>query len=100
LPEYKGGYLYNGVRGTTTVAEATLTITPLNGPPITVITGPDGMFFLGTIDGTTVTPYTLNAPYDVCVSKCPNTVCAAAGTHPNADDCRICHNQGLKIYLP
>ena len=89
---YTGGFLYDGVNSTTTVAQATVTLTPASGaPPLTAVTGPDGMFYFeGTVP----------APYSVCVSKCPDTVCSEASTHSTSADCRTCHDENHKIHLP
>jgi hypothetical protein len=88
---YTGGFVYDP-SGATTIAQATVTITPTGGVAQTAVTGSTGMFyFLGTIP----------APYEVCVSKCPDTVCSTAADHPNAADCGTCHGvTTTKIHLP
>jgi hypothetical protein len=90
---YIGGYVYDSVTGPNPVAMATVTITPNGGTPITAVTGPGGMFQFSA-------PFT--APYTACVSKCPNTVCSTAVSHPNTDDCATCHNSttNLRIHVP
>jgi hypothetical protein len=88
---YTGGFLYDGVTSNTTVARATITLTPANGSPLTAVTGPGGMFYF---------PGTISAPYTTCVSKCDQKVCSADGTHPTADDCRTCHDETNRIHLP
>lgn len=89
-PSYIGGYVYDGIVSDTPVAMATLTLTPDKGEPITAVTGPGGMF---QIVGK------LSAPYRVCVSKCPQTRCSSAASHPNTDDCVTCHDEKQRIYL-
>ena len=89
---YTGGFLYDGITGTTTVAQATITLTPENGgAALTAVTGLDGMFYFEGI---------VPSPYTVCVSKCPNTVCGSAVSHSGPDDCRTCHDDTQRIYLP
>lgn len=99
-PVFKGGYVYDGVTSSKTVAEATVTLTPKSGKAVTAVTGPDGMFFFGTI-GSTSTAIEFAAPYTACVSKCPLTVCSAKNSHTTTEDCQTsnCHNSELKIYL-
>ena len=97
---YTGGWVYDGLTSSNTVSMVTITITPTDGsPPITTVSGPGGMFFLGQV-GSPSTFAPLPAPYTVCVSKCPTTVCSLPGTHPTADNCGDCHNETLRIYLP
>jgi hypothetical protein len=96
---YTGGYVYDGVTSSTPVAMVSVTITPVDGAPITVATGPGGMFFLGEV-GSPSTPLELRAPYTACVSKCPTTLCSAASTHTTTANCGDCHNETLRIYLP
>jgi hypothetical protein len=93
---YTGGYVYDGLTSNTVVPMATVTITPSSGSPISAVTGPGGMFFLGEV-GTPSTRIPLPAPYIACVSKCPTTLCSAA--HANSDDCSTCHNDQLRIYV-
>lgn len=88
---YVGGYVYDGVTSTTPVSMATVTLTPEDGSPIKVITGPGGMFQV---------PGDFNAPYKACVSKCPDTRCSSSASHPNTDDCATCHNEKLRIHVP
>jgi hypothetical protein len=101
-PNYKGGFLYDGPDSTTTVAGATITLTPDDGSaPLTAIAGPDGMFFFGTY-GQTTTADEIPTGYIACVSKCPTSaVCSAPGSHPTGDDCGTCHNGSTtgKVYL-
>lgn len=90
VSSYIGGYVYDGIASDTPVAMATLTLTPDNGAPITAVTGPGGMFqIVGKF----------SAPYQVCVSKCPQTRCSSAASHPNTDDCVTCHDEKQRIYL-
>ncbi|MBN2197446.1 MAG: hypothetical protein JW751_32000 [Polyangiaceae bacterium] len=90
-PGYLGGYVYDGVVSRTPVPQATLTITPEGGTPLAAVTGPGGFFqILGD----------LAAPYQVCVSKCPDTVCALKTSHTTAADCSTCHTPALRIHLP
>ncbi|MFC1641094.1 hypothetical protein ACFL5O_00180 [Myxococcota bacterium] len=89
--EYTGGFVYDGLNSKIPVARATVTLTPDNGTPITAVTGLGGMFYF---------PGTVEAPYSVCVSLCPDTRCSTATSHPNADDCRFCHDSSLRIHLP
>jgi len=100
-PLYLGGYLYDGPTSRTTVPEATVEIIPASGPTISTVTGPDGMFFLGT-NGLEVTTQTLTAPYTVCVSRCPTSrLCSLTNGHVTTDDCGRCHD-GLtedNVYL-
>ena len=99
-PAFLGGFVFDGITSDTSVAEATVTITPTSGTPLTAVTGPDGMFFLGTRNGATGTPFTLNAPYTTCVSKCPKMVCSSGTTnHTTAADCSTCHDSSNRIYL-
>jgi hypothetical protein len=88
---YTGGFLYNGITSSTTVSNATVTLTPTSGSPLTAATGPGGMFYF---------PGTIAAPYTACVSKCESKVCSAADTHTTPDDCRTCHNESNRVYLP
>ncbi|MBN1610839.1 MAG: hypothetical protein JW940_29680 [Polyangiaceae bacterium] len=96
---YTGGYVYDGLTSNAAVSMATVTITPASGAPITAVTGPGGMFFLGDLGPPSVR-IPLVAPYTACVSKCPNTLCSA--THTTTDDCSTagCHDARLRIYLP
>jgi hypothetical protein len=99
-PVYQGAFLYDGPSSSTTVAEATLTITPASGAPIKVVSGIWGMFFIGSItDTVTATPF--SAPYTACVSKCPLTVCSITNGHTTSDDCGTCHDgyTTTKVYL-
>jgi len=90
-PGYVGGYVYDGVTSTTPVSQATLTVTPDGGAPLTAVSGPGGFFQI-------VGAFT--APYQVCVSKCPDTLCAAPATHATTADCSTCHTSALRIHLP
>jgi hypothetical protein len=91
-PVFEGGFLYDGPASTKTVAEATVTLVPASGNPITVITGPDGMFFFGTVSAVSVAQ-ALTAPYTVCVSKCPLSVCSITNGHTTTENCQSsqCH---------
>ena len=106
---FEGGFLYDGPASSNTlvgpmssntVAEATITLVPASGKPITVITGPDGMFFFGTV-GTVSVPQALTAPYTACVSKCPLSVCSITNGHTTTGDCQTsqCHISPLNVYL-
>ncbi len=99
-PVYMGGYLYDDLTSSKTVAEATITLTQGNDPPVTAVTGPDGMFFFGTV-GATSTPTTFKAPYTACVSKCPLTICSKKDGHTTTGDCQTsdCHHSEYKVYL-
>ncbi len=90
---YTGGFLYDSPERGNPVWQATVTLTPVGGTPQTALTGPGGMFYF---------PGLVTAPYDVCVSKCPDRICAPAGTHVNQRDCRRCHNgeDAAWIHLP
>jgi hypothetical protein len=96
---YTGGYVYDGLTSNTVVSMATVTITPVGGSPITAVTGPGGMFFLGDMGPPSVR-IPLPAPYTACVSKCPTTLCSAS--HATTDDCSTagCHDARLRIFLP
>jgi hypothetical protein len=87
---YTGGFVYDGIKSQTTVARATVTVTPAKGAPITMPTGPGGMFYYSGI---------IPAPYTTCVSKCQKTKCSLASTHTTTDDCRKCHDESNRIYL-
>lgn len=88
---YTGGFVYDPT-GATTIPQATITITPTGGTPLTAVTGSTGMFYF---------PGIIPAPYEVCVSRCPDTVCSPATDHPNAADCGTCHGVSTtKIHLP
>jgi hypothetical protein len=99
-PVFKGGFLYEGPTSSTTVVEATITLTPAGGVPVTAVTGPDGMFFFGTV-GATSTAKEFTAPYTACVSKCPLSLCSIANGHTTTDDCQTanCHSPERKVYL-
>jgi hypothetical protein len=89
---YTGAYLYDPVG--MPVVGATLTLTPAaaGSTPLTTTSGVDGMFYFTGI---------IPAPYAVCVSKCPDTLCGTAIDHPNANDCALCHGlTTTKIHLP
>jgi hypothetical protein len=89
---YTGGFLYAGLDSDTPVAQATFTLTPVDGsPPLTAVTGPGGMFYF---------PGTVPAPYTICASKCPDTVCFGPEEHATDADCRTCHDLTQKIHLP
>jgi hypothetical protein len=99
-PAFTGGFVFDGVTSDHSVAEATVTLTPTSGAPLKAASGPDGMFFLGTRNGTTGTPSTITAPYTPCVSKCPKTVCSPdTSNHTTTDDCTNCHDNTQRIYL-
>jgi hypothetical protein len=86
-----GGFVF-GPSGSTPLAGATVTIKPSNGPVTTAVTGSKGMFRL---------PGDLSAPFQACVSKCPDTVCSTLSDHQNAGDCGTCHGvSASKIHLP
>jgi len=90
--KYIGGYLYTSPTSDTPVAQATVTLTPTGSSAMTAVTGPSGMFYYSGA---------IKAPYDVCVSKCPDTVCSGTKDHPDAQDCGVCHGQTTtKIHLP
>jgi hypothetical protein len=88
---YIGGYVYDGITSSTPVSMATVTITLADGTELSAVTGPGGFF---QIEGEPT------APYEACVSKCPDTRCAASGTHLSTDDCSVCHDASLRIHLP
>ena len=91
-PQYKGGFLYDDPSGDTTVPEATVTIRPAAGPELTAVTGPDGMFFFGTV-GITTTAQAIPTPYTACVSKCPTSeICSLPNEHITDADCGTCHD--------
>jgi hypothetical protein len=91
-PQYKGGFLYDGPNSNTTVGEATVTLRPANGAPLTAVTGPDGMFFFGT-PGTNTTAQQIPTPYTACVSKCPTPeLCSLPNSHTTDADCGTCHD--------
>ena len=79
---YTGGFLYDGIDSTTPVAQATFTLTAQDGTVLTAVSGPGGMFYF---------PGLVPAPYTICVSKCPDTVCSGPENHPDDTDCRECH---------
>jgi hypothetical protein len=86
-----GGIVY-GPSGTATVAQATVTITPVDGTALTAVTGSTGMFYFWD---------TPSGPYQVCVSKCPDTICSTETDHLNAGDCGTCHGvTTTKIHFP
>ncbi len=100
-PNYKGGFLYDAPDGTTTVAEATVTLRPATGTPLTAVTGPGGMFFFGTV-GSTTTAQAIPVPYTACVSKCPTSeICSLPNQHTTDADCGTCHDTWTtdKVYL-
>ncbi|MBN2197447.1 MAG: carboxypeptidase regulatory-like domain-containing protein [Polyangiaceae bacterium] len=100
-PNYKGGFLYDGATSSTTIAEATITLKPASSPPLVAVTGPDGMFFFGTV-GTTTTAQAIPTPYTACVSKCPTSeICSLENQHTTDADCGTCHNGTTtgKVYL-
>jgi len=99
-PVFQGGYLYEGPSSIRTVAEATITLVPSSGAPITVTTGPDGMFFFGTVSAVSVAQ-ALTAPYTACVSKCPLRVCSITNSHKTTEDCQTsnCHVSPLNVFL-
>jgi hypothetical protein len=87
---YTGGFVYDAAGGP--VAQATLTLTPTGAGPLTAVTGSTGMFYYSGL---------VPAPYEVCISRCPDTVCSAVGQHPNAGDCGTCHGVTTpRIHLP
>lgn len=99
-PVFKGGFVYDGPDSTKTVADATITLTHSSGTVTNAVTGPDGMFFFGTVGSTSIAK-DYPAPYTACVSKCPLKVCSTSNGHTNADDCISCHDGTTtsKIYL-
>jgi hypothetical protein len=100
-PQYKGGFLYEGPDSRTTVAEATVTLIPAQGPALTAVTGPDGMFFFGTV-GINTTAQEIPAPYTACVSKCPTSeICSLPNEHTTDADCGTCHDSYTEdpVYL-
>ena len=97
---FQGGFLYDGPTSTTTVAQATITLTPASGVPIKMVSGVGGMFFIGTL-GDTVAPITLTAPYTACISNCATSVCSITNGHTTTGDCQTsqCHVSPLNVYL-
>lgn len=89
--EYTGAFLYDSITGGNAVAQATITLTPVDGSPVSAISGPDGMFYFEGL---------VPAPYTACVSKCPDTVCSGPSSHPDQQDCRTCHIESMRIHLP
>jgi hypothetical protein len=89
--DYTGGFLYDALGSNTPVAGATFTLTAEDGTVLTAVTGPGGMFYF---------PGLVPAPYTICVSKCPDTVCAGPEDHPDNSDCRTCHDETQKLHLP
>jgi hypothetical protein len=87
----KGGLVYDP--SGTTVAQATVTVTPANGTELSAVTTSSGMFVFRD---------SIAAPYVACVSKCPDTVCSQATDHPTEADCGTCHDDVTtkKIHLP
>ena len=98
-PDFIGGFLYDGPTSIRTVAEATITVTPPNGPALTTVTGPDGMYFFGK-NAITAIAQALPTPFTPCVSKCPiGTICSPTQHTTNAD-CGTCHGWNRdKVYL-
>ena len=88
---YTGGFVYDGLASTTVVTGATVTLKYADGTTRSALSGPGGMFYY---DGLVAANYT------ACVSRCPNTSCSLPATHNTADDCRVCHNEALRIYVP
>ena len=86
-----GGFVFDP-SGSVPVSGATVTLKPTSGASRTAITGSKGMFhFSGDVP----------APFEACVSKCPDTACSTASDHQNAGDCGTCHGLStLKIHLP
>jgi len=76
-----GGVIYDPA-GTARVAQATVTITPTDGGPLTAVTGSTGMFYFWDA---------IPAPYQVCVSRCPDTICSTEADHQSGGDCATCH---------
>lgn len=86
-----GGFVFDS-SGKFPISEATVTLTPPSGAKRTAVTGSNGMFsFQGDI----------TAPFEACVSKCPDTVCSKVTDHADAGDCGICHGATTtQIHLP
>jgi len=86
-----GGFVFDP-SGSVPVSGATVTLKPTSGASRTAITGSKGMFhFSGDMP----------APFEACVSKCPDTACSTASDHQNAGDCGTCHGLTTsKIHLP
>jgi len=89
---YTGGFLYDGLYSTTSVAQATFTLTAEDGTVLTAVTDPAGLFYF---------PGLVPAPYTICVSKCSDSVCSGPEYHPDDSDCRTCHNSDeTQLHLP
>jgi len=86
-----GGFVFDP-SGSVPVSGATITLKATSGASMTAITGSKGMFhFSGDVP----------APFEACVSKCPDTACSTASDHQNAGDCGTCHGLTTsKIHLP
>ncbi len=101
-PVFKGAFLYDGPSSTTTVAQATVTLIPSSGTPIKVVSGIDGLVFIGTVTDT-ATPTIISAPYTACVSKCPLSICSITNGHKTTGDCQAsdCHSSdnNMKVFL-
>ena len=100
-PAYIGGFLYDGPASSTTVSQASITVTPASGAAVTTASGPDGMLFFGTVSAPPPATKTWSAPYTACVSKCSKTVCSTTNGHTTIDDCGTCHNGSTtrQLYL-
>jgi hypothetical protein len=86
-----GGFVFDP-SGSVPVSGATVTLKPTSGASMTAITGSKGMFRF---------PGDLPAPFEACVSKCPDTACSTASDHQSAGDCGTCHGLTTpKIHLP
>jgi hypothetical protein len=86
-----GGFVVDST-GSAPISHATVTLTSTNGTQRTAVTTSNGMFAF---------PGAILAPYEACVSKCPDTVCSKTTDHPNANDCGTCHGvTTTKIHLP
>lgn len=86
-----GGFVFDA-SGSVPVSGVTVTIKPTNGAARTAVTGSKGMFrFSGDIP----------APFEACLSKCPDTECSTVTDHQSAGDCGTCHGATVpKLHLP
>ncbi len=91
LALYTGGFVFDGVESDAgVVGQATVTLTHPDGTVESAASGITGMFAFPGIP---------TAPYTPCISKCPDTTCAAAA-HTTTDDCRKCHVDDTRLHLP
>ncbi len=89
---YIGGYVYDGLTSDTAVDRAEVTlISSSTGYTISAVSGPGGLFHFEN---------GIFAPYVACVKKCGESVCSLPESHPTADDCRDCHDENNRIYVP